>query len=145
MDLNADYELPFSARRVWAQLSDFGDLSWIPRGAEQIDHHHGRGAAATHHVHSSFSDTPSTHRLECIDSAAMSLSYSLHQTFMPVPDHTLSCEISPLTPGSSRLHINVHFNDDSVASAHNQQLMMSAWISHTVKQLNDYLTSAPKR
>ena len=72
--LSVEREFEFSAEKLWAVISDFGDISWVP-GFEKAELE-GEGVGMIRHI--TVPEFPQLHeRLDVIDHEKMILDYSL--------------------------------------------------------------------
>ncbi|MBW1901354.1 MAG: SRPBCC family protein [Deltaproteobacteria bacterium] len=72
--VKVEREFEFSAERLWAVISDFGDISWVP-GFKKVEVE-GEGVGMIRHI--TVPEFPQLHeRLDAIDYEKMILDYSL--------------------------------------------------------------------
>ncbi len=142
MESTTHYRLPHPAAKVWALLADFGNLSWIGRGLERIECC-GHGIGMTRTMHWSFNDKPSIHRLQQLDSAAMTLSYDIEDTYLPVSNHRIRCQVVSIAKNECELHVTISLTAANLESERDIIAVVEDWLPNTVKAMNAFLSGEP--
>ncbi len=87
-------EFEFSAEKLWAVISDFGDISWVP-GFEKVELE-GEGVGMIRHI--TVPEFPPLHeRLDAIDHYKMILDYSIPNVeYLQVKNYYARSQVIPL-------------------------------------------------
>ncbi len=120
-----------SPTRVWALLSDFGNLSWMAAADMKFTlSTSGEGANMTRHL-----DVDGVgridERLELLEPASMRLGYAIPKSqAMPFDDYHAVIQLSATGDGGSRIDWEVRFDTQEMPAADAEQLIGAAYAAH---------------
>ena len=135
-DATIQRDVAAPADTVWAILSDFGNMSWVP-GAQRVEVE-GAGAGMRRHIHGSGDGPPVVERLITIDDGAKTLTYTIDEN-NPLPVTTYSGEVNVADSASgSTLTWTAHFEPagDPAEAAGIVDLMLGAltgWVAEAAE------------
>lgn len=114
IDLTVQRELPVSADKAWALISDFGDISWAP-GMDKVEVT-GEGPGMVRAIHMPGDAPPIEERLEKLDQQNRLMEYTIPGGIpMPVSDYRAAAKVVPLTEDRCRVDWSCRAKEEGVS------------------------------
>jgi hypothetical protein len=136
--VKVEREFEFSAEKLWAVISDFGDISWVP-GFEKVEVE-GEGVGMIRHI--TIPEFAQVHeRLDAIDHEKMILDYSLPIVeYIQVKNYHARAQVIALESGRCKViwscTAEADGADEAQASANTEEFYKAllSWIDDFLKK-----------
>ena len=129
--VHASKEMSHSVDRVWALISDFGNLSWMSAGGMEFKMTTtGSGLGMVRHI-----DVPGIikidERLDLLDESMRRLGYTIPKnTVLPFDDYRVIIALSETDSGGTRVDWNVRFDSAEMDAGEAEKMIGETYAQH---------------